>query len=105
MQKEVDWNTFYNYINYKCSPTKRETHPKYSQLKAFKLKLLLEELPTLEVLNKRDLKKYNNLICLRCKQITESNYHLLTCSSNTTSLRKIITETVNKTLAKHDITN
>ena len=37
--------------------------------------------------------------------MTESNYHLLTCSSNTTSLRKIITETVNETLAKYDITN
>jgi hypothetical protein len=102
-RENLDWNSFYNYLNYQCSPTQRQTNPKYSQLKAFKLKLLLEELPTLEVLHKRDNKKHPNPTCTRCFTTTESNYHLLTCSCNNTSLRKIITETVNKILTKYDV--
>src|SRR5260364_432107 len=46
---EIDWETFFEYINYKCEPNKRETSPKNSKLKAFKIKMMLEELPTNEV--------------------------------------------------------
>ena len=42
---EIDWETLFEYINYKCEPNRRETNPKNSKLKAFKIKMLLEELP------------------------------------------------------------
>ena len=103
LRPDTDWTTFYKYINYKCVPTWRETNPKYSKIKAFKLKLLLEELLTLEVLHERNPKKYLNLLCFRCKETTESNYHLLTCKENSISIRRIITETVNKILISHEV--
>src|SRR5437868_4436175 len=103
LRSDTDWTTFYKYINYKCIPTRRETNPKYSKIKAFKLKLLLEELPTLEVLHERNPRKYPNPLCFRCKETTESNYHLLTCKENSISIRCIITETVNKILISHEV--
>ncbi|RIB25936.1 hypothetical protein C2G38_2030649 [Gigaspora rosea] len=61
--KDANWQAFYDYIKFWCSPTTRETNPKYDRLKAFKLKLLMEELPTMEVLHKQNLKKYQTPLC------------------------------------------
>jgi len=82
-------------------PTKRETNPKYSKLKAFKIKLLLEELPTMDVLHVRDFAKYSNPTCMRCKEATETYYHILTCQENTTSLRHLLTNVITKILKKY----
>ncbi|CAG8608201.1 850_t:CDS:2 [Ambispora leptoticha] len=45
IRESIDWKQFYNYINYNESPISRNINPKYSQIKAFKIKLLLDELP------------------------------------------------------------
>ena len=102
-KEEVNWQSFFNYINYKCSPTVRNTNPKYSKLKAFKIKLLMEELPTQEVKYNRNKEGKETSECpLGCKG-SDSNYHMIVCSKNKVSLRKIITEEVKKTLEKHGI--
>ena len=98
LREDADWSTFYAYLNYKCTPTKRETNPKYSKLKAFKIKLLLEELPTMDVLHVRDPVKYSNPTCMRCAEAIETCYHILTCPENTTSLRHLLTNVIAKIL-------
>src|SRR5260364_289596 len=103
LREDTDWNTFYAYLNYKCTPTKRETNPKYSTIKAFKIKLLLEELPTLDTLNVRDSQKYNSPTCTRYQNALENCYHVLTCTLNSTSLRKAITCAITKTLKKQQL--
>lgn len=77
--------------------------PKYSKIKAFKIKLLLEKLPTNEVKYNRDKNKKITPYCPRGCTQTESNYHLLTCSHNPIFLRKIVKDAISHTLKKSGI--
>jgi hypothetical protein len=101
LRKEIDWEAFHNFLNYKNKPTTRYTHPSDSKLKAFKLKFLLEELPVRLVLNTRNPKKYPDPTCQRCKAVPETNAHWIQCQTNTISLDQIILDSITNLLTKH----
>ena len=102
---DTDWETFFEYLNYKCKPTTRETNPKMSSLKAFKIKMLLEELPTNEVLSNRGDKTIVGPWCPQQCGKTESNYHMMVCDKNKISLRKTIKEATSKILEDKGISS
>jgi len=84
-------------------PNTRTTHPKYSQLKSFKIKFLLDELPTLLNLHYRKPKTYTNPTCNRCILHIENNSHWLECAANSISLNQLIQQTTSKFFIKHKI--
>jgi hypothetical protein len=103
IREEIDWETFHNFINFNDKPTSRYTHPSHSNLKAFKIKFFLNELPIQTVLHKRNPKKYNNPNCQRCKTNPETNEHWTQCHTNNTNINSIIKDTITKILTKHHL--
>src|SRR6185295_18840600 len=99
----IDWTMTTHFISYKDKPTARTTHPQKSQLKSFKIKLILDELPTYKNLNHRHPSTYPDPTCPRCKSHTEDNNHWAICSANSTTLQQIITNTLDTTYAKFQI--
>jgi hypothetical protein len=87
---DIDWNAVLENINTNCSATSRSTHPKYSLLKAFKIKMLLDELPTALNLAQRNSQKYKSTKCKRCNTRTENNQHWVQCSKNKITLSQIV---------------
>src|SRR5581483_546853 len=57
-----------------------ETSLKKTREKSFRIKIMHNELPTLDNMNKRSLKEYGGLIeCIYCRKEKESLEHLLSC--------------------------
>ncbi|CAG8759918.1 24989_t:CDS:2, partial [Gigaspora rosea] len=81
--EEIDWQITYSNINYHNKALAVKTHPKQSDIRAFKLKLILNELPTFENLHIRHKDKYNNGLCKRCQMEDETTIHMLTCKNTT----------------------
>jgi hypothetical protein len=87
---DINWEDTLENINMHCYPTHRSTNPKSSALKAFKIKLLLDELPIASNLKRRNQKKYISSQCIRCNIAQENNDHWLECSKNKKSYKQII---------------
>jgi len=86
----IKWELLYDYINTKCNPKTRETSYEASRLKAFKIKMLLEELPVMSNMHKRNPNKYTGPQCLRCKVEQEDNMHWLVCPKNHVNVKQLI---------------
>src|SRR6185295_15697527 len=103
IRQNTNWDLTHQFINYNNKPNTRATHPKHSQLKSFKIKFLLNELPTLLNLHYRKPKTYTNPTCNRCTTQIENNSHWLECTANSISLNQLIQETTQKLFTKHKI--
>jgi hypothetical protein len=95
----------YKYLNYSEKPTTRSTNPKYSKIKAFKIKIILGELPTYSILYKRNPQKYLSPLCFRCSQAEETTHHLLTCAKNTICIEQLIANITKSILQKYRANN
>ena len=103
IRKHTDWDLTHKFINYNNKPNTCTTHSKYSQLKSFKIKFLLNELPTLLNLHNRKPKVYPNPTCNRCTKHIEDNFHWLECNANSLSLNQLIQQSICKFLTKYKI--
>ncbi|RIA91164.1 hypothetical protein C1645_822401 [Glomus cerebriforme] len=65
-----------------------ETTTKNMKRRSYRVKNFLEELPTLEMINKRTNNKEDN-ICIRCKVKNENWNHVWECEHNSTTLYEI----------------
>jgi hypothetical protein len=105
IRHNTNWDLTYQSINYNNKPNTRATHPKHSQLKSFKIKFLLNELPTLLNLHYRKPKTYTNPTCNRCTLHIEDNLHWLECQANSITLNQLLQQTIHKFCTKHKIGN
>ena len=96
----IKWELLYDYINTKCNPKTRETSYEASRLKAFKIKMLLEELSVMSNMHKRNPNKYTAPQCLRCKVEQEDNTHWLVCSKNHVNVKQLIKDETIKWITK-----
>src|SRR5205085_728101 len=83
------------------TPNSIHTSPQHSILKAFKIKLLMDELPTQQNLHIQHPKKTTTAICQRCNTTIETNTHWIICSKNNTNFTTIINTTITKYLNKY----
>ncbi|RIA84027.1 hypothetical protein C1645_832890 [Glomus cerebriforme] len=65
--------------------------------RSYRIKNILEELPTLEIINKRNDNENNNR-CMRCKMDNESWNHVWECDMNSFTLYDIVNENISKNI-------
>ncbi|RIA89662.1 hypothetical protein C1645_824547 [Glomus cerebriforme] len=90
---EIDWEKTYDFIMLRNKEAKLETSTKTSKVRSYRIKNLLEELPTLEIINRRNEEKNNNR-CMRCKIESESWSHIWECDMNKHTLYDIVNEQI-----------
>ena len=103
--QEVDWPNTFQMLNYHNSPLSRYTNPTQSRIKTFKIKLILDELPTRINLYHRQPLKNQDPRCYRCHTEIEDSKHLLTCPFNTNPLEYILTQNLTRTIIKFNLSN
>jgi ribonuclease HI len=98
---DIDWNSTWLYLNNNSKRSNSTTSLKLNTAKAFRIKLLLNELPTLSQLHIH----YPTLIttnqCTYCNQI-DNTTHWMYCPNNTiisNIIKLVITETTQKLLS------
>ncbi|CAG8479958.1 5462_t:CDS:2 [Gigaspora rosea] len=72
----------------------RTTDPTKEELKAFKVKILMQELPTLLTLHTRDPNKYKDSICKLYQKEVDDQRHWMICSENEVSLEEVTEATL-----------
>ena len=61
-------------------------------MKLFKVKIMINELPTLLNMYYRDTKKEKDPACPRCEKEYENQTHWIWCQENTYTMKQAITE-------------
>ncbi len=87
----IDWQTLFYVLN--DSEHDRVTSFKACKRKQFKIKLLLQLLPTMTTMNARYPQTYVSNTCFRCNSFTEDFDHIWTCNNNSKSIDNIIQDT------------
>jgi len=87
--RTINWeSTWHNIFNCKkFTKSSRVFNSVYDR--SYKIKLLMNELPTLETLHKRNPKLYTDSMCPRCQENNEDQIHIWMCSANKTSVTEI----------------
>jgi hypothetical protein len=62
--------------------------------RAYKIKNLIKELPTYDILFKRQVEGINSDICIRCTEQVENWEHVWICEYNDMSVREVIESAV-----------
>jgi len=83
-----------DYLSFEERPLSLSTNPTFSQLKNFKVKLLTNELPTFKTLHERSPFKYQDYRCPRCLSSEETIAHLISCTSNNSSLISLLKDII-----------
>ena len=96
---EIEWNPTWHYINNNQKVTTKITSSKLNQMKAFRVKNLLNDLPTYYHLHTTFPKIYYAPTCFSCNN-TDSTSHWLTCYDPQT-LNKIVHSSINTIITKH----
>jgi hypothetical protein len=99
----INWKLTFKYLNFQNKPLSRNTDPKKSTLKTFKVKILTSELPTHLTLYNRNPKSYPNPHCAKCPNIPEDILHMLICPHNQVELKEIIKEAITKNCEDNEI--
>ncbi|RIA98306.1 hypothetical protein C1645_731762 [Glomus cerebriforme] len=94
---EIDWNKTFNFIMLKNEELNLETTTKNMKRRSYRVKNFLEELPTLEMINKRNNNEEDNT-CMRCKMDNENWNHIWECENNTITLYDIVQENIQKNI-------
>src|SRR6185437_6278534 len=89
---EIDWKTIYNGLNIESRPLERYTSTKASIIKSFKVKMMINELPTLLNMYYRDTKKEKDPMCPRCEKEYENQTHWIWCTKNKYTIKQVIKE-------------
>src|ERR1043166_1404720 len=87
-RNKIDW--IFTFRNFNDDINTTETSFKSLNKKGHKLKLLLEELPTVNRMRLLQHDLYKDLKCPHCNNDDESFNHIFTCSTVSTKLQTII---------------
>jgi hypothetical protein len=109
---DIDWKATFNLLN--DVNITYETNYTYSSRKRNRLKLLLEEIPTIQHMIKRRPDLYKNWKCPMCNKEKETFNHVFLCRQQRIRMSQIIelakneliyimTEEIDKSLSKSDI--
>ncbi|GET61131.1 ribonuclease H-like domain-containing protein [Rhizophagus irregularis DAOM 181602=DAOM 197198] len=93
---EVDWTSTFSCLN--CDINNNETSVSSSKMKAQKVHLLIEEIPTIEQMKKSLLALYDGWMCLICGLQDETFNHVWTCSGHYDIINNIRDKTINHLL-------
>jgi ribonuclease HI len=97
-QENFDWRSFWETNKVGGS---LETSTKQVKEKAFRIKMMHNELPTLDNMSKRFPRKYKDLTeCIYCRQEKESLVHLLSCTYTVKLREEIWSETLDQLFNK-----
>ncbi|CAG8800758.1 12178_t:CDS:2, partial [Dentiscutata erythropus] len=99
----IMWVKTFKNLNRTDKPLSRYTSPKESNIKNFKVKLIMEELPNYENLYIRDKIKYISSECRRYNTTIEDNTHWLFCIKNIVKIDNIIKEAILEIEIEKDI--
>ena len=101
----IDWTATFFILN--NNEKQNETSPLATNIKAHKIKLLLEELPTIEHMKKRRPDLYNNWTCPTCNNHQETFTHIWSCPKNQSKMAHIMLNSRKKliTLIKKNTTH
>ena len=98
---KIDWRSTWLYFNHNHKPTHNITNFKLNQLKSFKIKTLLNELPTHSLYHNLYPTTFQHTICFHCGAL-DSPLHWLNCSSSTL-LQYIINTCINQYLNSTEV--
>src|SRR6185436_11995151 len=101
----INWNSTWLYVNYNQKSTYNLTNFKLNQSKSFKIKTLLNELPTQYLYHKIYPLTFYNINCFHCNS-TNSSLHWYTCANPSlldSIISNAITDSIN--LANLDFSN
>ena len=96
LSSQIDWNATWLYLNNNTKRTNNYTNFSLNQSKSFKIKILLNILPTLHHLNELYSNSFPHNNCITC-QTPEHQLHWLLCP-NPTNLTNIIIETISEVI-------
>ncbi|GBC00137.1 hypothetical protein RclHR1_03760001 [Rhizophagus clarus] len=94
---EVDWTSTFECLN--CDIANNETSMSSSKVKAHKVHLLIEEIPTIEQMKKSFLELYDGWKCPSCGLEDETFDHVWTCDEHRSLLLKIKNNTIDLLLS------
>lgn len=97
----IDWNATWLYLNNNHKRTYNYTNFQLSQSKTFRIKNLLNSLPTLSHFHNLYPNIYTNINCISCNTY-EHSYHWIICP-NSTPISSIISQTITQTLTPNSI--
>jgi ribonuclease HI len=80
LNTKIDWRATWLFFNHNHKPTSNFTNFKLNQLKSFKIKTLLNELPTYFFYHKRYPNIFHNTHCFHCGSV-DSISHWRTCTN------------------------
>ncbi|CAG8592264.1 5728_t:CDS:1 [Ambispora leptoticha] len=92
LNQQIDWRSIWLYFNHNYKPTYNLTNFKLNQLKSFKIKTLLNELPTYSLHHTLYLKFFHSNKCFHCNSL-DSPSHWRTCV-NSSLLYQLILSTI-----------
>ncbi|GBB86408.1 hypothetical protein RclHR1_12850001, partial [Rhizophagus clarus] len=90
---EVDWTSTFQCLN--CNIQNNETLMSSSKIKAQKVHLLIEEIPTIEQMKKSFLEIYDDWKCPSCGIEDETFNHVWSCDKHKSTLLRIRNRTIN----------
>ncbi|CAB4424719.1 unnamed protein product [Rhizophagus irregularis] len=95
--KEFDWRTTLEFISNRTTFTKRQCSSIDTKERSYRIKNLLKDLPTYEVLCKREVEVLENSTCIRCDTNEEETWdHVWICNDNEATLDEILRESISK---------
>jgi len=92
--QDIDWRSTWLYFNHNQKPSYNITNFRLNQLKSFKIKILLNELPTYQLFQTIYPNQYPDTNCFHCN-LANSHSHWRTCA-NTLLLNQIIQTSTNQ---------
>jgi len=93
---EVDWTSTFLCLN--CDINKNETSVSSSKVKAQKVHLLIEEIPTIQQMKKSFLELYDEWMCPICGLEDETFNHVWSCDGHRDIIKEIRDKTINNIL-------
>ena len=97
---QIDWNASWLYLNNNQKTSYNYTNPKLNHLKAFKVKMLLNILPTHAYFHNIYPYLFTSPNCFSCNNL-DSSSHWYMCTSHT--LTQIINSTIHNTLSNSNL--
>ncbi|CAB4422622.1 unnamed protein product [Rhizophagus irregularis] len=93
---EFDWNKTLQFISNRNIYTSWEIEKDDVWERSYKIKNFLKDLPTYEVLYKRDVNKIETDQCIRCKNGVEDWDHLWICETNELTIKEVLELSISK---------
>src|SRR6185437_16251700 len=88
----IDWSATFNSLNKEERPLARIIFTKASIIKSFKVKMMINQLPTLLNIYYRDKNKEIDPKCPRCGNEYEDQVHWIWCTENKYTMKQVIKE-------------